>query len=113
MSTTEIPRPPATPPRPGPLSSHRTDLVAFVFGLGFLAIGLISLGNQLDWFGGDDTDFGGVVLAVIGGIGVLAVLAAGLRRSRTPHPEPVVITEPVAVTEPQAATSTPDDEIDS
>jgi hypothetical protein len=107
MSTTQMNRPDAAPERPGPLSPHRTDLVAFVFGLAFLAIGLISLGNQLDWFGGDDGNFGGITLAVIGSIGVLAVLAAGLRRSRAPQIEPAPL-EPA-----QPETVTPDDAIDS
>ena len=90
MSTTDVnPTHHTEPPthaRPGPLSPHRTDLVALVFGLGFLAIGVIALSHQLDWFSTGDRDVGGIALAVIGAIGVLAVLAAGLRRSR-PTPE--------------------------
>ncbi len=117
MSTTQMKRPDSAPERPGPVSPHRTDLVAFVFGLAFLAIGLISLGNQLDWFGGDDGDFGGITPAVIGAIGVLAVLAAGLRRSRAPQPEmaqpEMAQPETVTTDTDQPETVTPDDAIDS
>jgi hypothetical protein len=116
---------PHGPGRPGPLHPHRTDLVALVFGLAFLAIGMISLGHQLDWFGGDDADYGGIMLAVIGAIGVLAVLAAGLRRSKHTEPavtepaviEPAVIepvvTEPALTETDQAITSTPDEATES
>ena len=55
------------------LAAHRTDLVALVFGLMFLALGIGVHGTELRWFRADAPTVAGIAVIAVGVIGAVAV----------------------------------------
>ena len=76
----------AAPTAPSPLQRHGTDVVAFLFGILFLATTALAFAVQARYLGGDDPRRGawvaGTVLVSAGVVAVVGTLATGLRRSR-------------------------------
>lgn len=62
-----------------PLTPHRTDPAALVFGLLFLFAGLLGIGFGLDWIHDDHGVWVGLGLAVAGVVGLVVVIVDRLR----------------------------------
>jgi hypothetical protein len=62
-----------------PLASHRTDVVALVFGLVFFVSGLLGIGFGLDWIHDDHGLWIGLGLAFAGVLGLIVIVVDRLR----------------------------------
>jgi len=65
--------------RPTPLAPHRLDLLALLFGLGFIAIGIGAIADGLDWVSITGRAWGGAMLITVGVVSVVALAAQVLR----------------------------------
>lgn len=95
MNTSFSPAAPTrpTPTRPGPLTSHRVDLVALFFGVAFLAVGGGAIADQLGWINVTGRAWMGVFLVTIGAVVVVGLVAAALRQRHMAAPDPAPTTD--------------------
>jgi hypothetical protein len=62
-----------------PLTPHRADPVALVFGLTFLVAGLLGIGFGLNWIHDDHGVWVGLGLAAAGVLGLVVIIVDRLR----------------------------------
>jgi hypothetical protein len=62
-----------------PLTRHRTDVIALVFGLTFLIAGVLGIGFGMDWIRDDHGVWVGLGLAAAGLLGLVVIIVDRLR----------------------------------
>ncbi len=63
----------------GTFARHRLEISALVWGIAFIAVGMVCLAAELDWLELSGPRLAGVTLLSIGIAGVCGMIAAGVR----------------------------------